>query len=94
MCWVAVSERDAATQAAERRAGLALRLMTDRDGLSFRDAVEWHGGEITLQEATRMLRLANGRLADSAGTTAACVATTQACPYGSGRRAPDPVEGR
>jgi hypothetical protein len=47
-------------QAAERRAGLALRVMTDRDGLSLCDAVAWCGGEIMLQEATRMRRLVNG----------------------------------
>jgi hypothetical protein len=65
---VAVSERDAAIQAAERRAGPALRVMTDRDGLSLRDAVEWCGGELTLQEATRMRRLVNGpQTSDSDG---------------------------
>jgi hypothetical protein len=54
---VAVSERDAAIQAAECRAGQALLVMTDREGLSLREAVEWCGGEITLREATRMRRL-------------------------------------
>jgi hypothetical protein len=34
--------------------------MTDRDGLSLCDAVAWCGGEITLQEATRIRRLVNG----------------------------------
>ena len=54
---VAVSERDASIQAAERRAGLALRVMTDREGLSLREVVEWCGGEITLRDATRQRRL-------------------------------------
>ena len=56
---VAVSERDAAIQAAERRAGQALLVMTDRERLSLREAVEWCGGEITLREAMRMRQLVN-----------------------------------
>jgi hypothetical protein len=56
---VAVSERDAAIQAAERGAGEALRVMTDREGLSLREVVEWCCGEMTLREATRMRRLVN-----------------------------------
>ena len=54
---VAVSERDAAIQAAECRAGQALRVMMDREGLSLREVVECCVGEITLREATRMRRL-------------------------------------
>lgn len=54
---VAVSERDASIQAAERRAGHALRAMTDREGLSLREVVEWCGGEITMRDAMRMRRL-------------------------------------
>jgi hypothetical protein len=54
---VAFSERDAAIQSAERRAGLAFAVMTDREGLSLREIVEWCGGEITLRDATRMRRL-------------------------------------
>ena len=54
---VAVNERDASIQAAERRAGHALRAMTDREGLSLREVVEWCGGEITMRDAMRMRRL-------------------------------------
>jgi hypothetical protein len=54
---VAVSERDAAIQAAARRAGLALRVMTDRERLSLREVVEWCGCEITIRDATRLRRL-------------------------------------
>jgi hypothetical protein len=56
---VAISERDAAVQAAERRAGQALRDMTDRERLSLRDVTEWCGGLITLREAMRLRRLVN-----------------------------------
>jgi hypothetical protein len=56
---VAVSERDAAIQAAECRAGQALLVMTDQAGLSLREVVEWCGGEITLREVARMRRLVN-----------------------------------
>ena len=34
-----------------------MRVMTDREGLSLREVVEWCGGEITLRDATRLRRL-------------------------------------
>src|SRR5829696_8080113 len=40
----ALGERDALVQDAERRAGQALRTMTDNEGLSVREAVDWCGG--------------------------------------------------
>src|SRR5450631_3407340 len=55
---VAVGERDAAVADAERRAGEALREMTEDEGLSVREVVEWCGDEITTREATRLRRLA------------------------------------
>jgi len=55
---VAVRERDAAVVEADRRAGKALREMTEDEGLSVREAVEWCGNEITTREATRLRRLA------------------------------------
>jgi len=54
---VAVRERDAAMADANRRAGEALREMTEDEGLSMREAVEWCGDEITTREATRLRRL-------------------------------------
>jgi hypothetical protein len=54
---VAVGERDAAVADAERRAGEALREMTDGERLSVREAVEWCGDAITTREATRLRRL-------------------------------------
>ena len=61
---VAIRERDAAVVEADRRAGKALREMTEDEGLSAREAVEWCGGEITLREATRLRRLVKDNGAD------------------------------
>jgi hypothetical protein len=52
-----LGERDALIRDAERRAGQALRTMTDGEGLSVREAVDWCGGGLTVQEITRLLRL-------------------------------------
>jgi hypothetical protein len=46
----AIGERDSLVRDAERRAAQALRLMTDQEGLSIRDVVEWCGGAITRRE--------------------------------------------
>jgi hypothetical protein len=54
---VAVRERDAAVSEAERRAGAALRRMTDEEGLSLREALSWCGEEIGTREATRLRRV-------------------------------------
>jgi hypothetical protein len=53
----ALGERDALVRNIERRAGQALRTMTDDEGLSLREAVDWCGSRITLREITRLLRL-------------------------------------
>jgi len=58
---VAMRQRDAAVADAERRAGQAIREMTEDEGLSVREAVEWCGDEITTREATRLRRLAKDR---------------------------------
>lgn len=49
---VAVREREAAVADADRRAGNALRDMTEDQGLSVREAVERCGDEPTTREAT------------------------------------------
>ena len=54
----ALGERDAAVRDAERRAGEALRTMTDEEGLSVRQAVEWCGSAVTVREVSRLRRLA------------------------------------
>ena len=55
----AIGERDSLVRDAERRAAQALRLMTDQEGLSIRDVVEWCEGAITRREATRLRQLVN-----------------------------------
>ena len=54
----AVEERDAAVADTEQRAGAALREMTEAEGLTLSEAVEWCGEEISVREATRLRRLA------------------------------------
>ena len=49
----ALGGRDGAVRDAERRAGCALLAMTDDEGLSAREAAEWCGSGVTLQEVTR-----------------------------------------
>ena len=61
---VAVREREAAMADADRRAGKALREMTEDEGLSVREAVQWCGDEITTREATRLRRLVKDNGAD------------------------------
>jgi hypothetical protein len=56
----ALGERDALVRDAERRAGQALRTMTDTEGLSVREAVDWCCSSVTLREITRLLRLDGG----------------------------------
>ena len=55
---VAIGERDAAVAEAEKRAGVALRELTEVEGLSLGEAVEWCGDTVTVREATRLRRLA------------------------------------
>jgi hypothetical protein len=57
----ALGERDALVRDAERRAGQVLRTMTDDEGLSLREAVDWCGGSVTVREITRLLRLYGGQ---------------------------------
>ena len=61
---VAIGERDAAVAETEKRAGEALRELTEREGLSLGEAVEWCGVTITVREATRLRRLASEPQAD------------------------------
>jgi hypothetical protein len=56
----ALGERDALVRDAERRAGQALRTMTDDEGLSLREAVDWCGSGVTVREITRLVRLDGG----------------------------------
>src|SRR5215211_5355088 len=56
----ALAERDALVRETERRAGQALRTMTDNEGLSVREAVDWCGSGLTVREIIRLLRLDDG----------------------------------
>ena len=61
---VAIGERDAAVAETEKRAGEALRELTEAEGLSLGEAVEWCGETVTVREATRLRRLASEPQAD------------------------------
>jgi hypothetical protein len=65
---VAIGERDAAVAETEKRAGDALRELTEVEGLSLGEAVEWCGETITVREATRLRRLAVPVLDEVGGT--------------------------
>jgi hypothetical protein len=56
----ALAERDAVVSACEARAGAALVTMTEREGLSLAQAVEWCGGAdlLTVREAARLRQTA------------------------------------
>jgi hypothetical protein len=56
----ALGERDALVRDAERRVGQTLRTMTEDEGLSVREAVDWCGSGVTAREITRLLRLEGG----------------------------------
>jgi hypothetical protein len=62
---IAIGERDAAVSETEKRAGEALRELTQREGLSLGEAVEWCGETMTAREATRLRRLASEPPADA-----------------------------
>jgi hypothetical protein len=61
---VAVGERDARVAACERRAGEALRTMTDQEGLTMREAISWCGPNLTVREAARLRGLGGSQVAD------------------------------
>ena len=56
---VAIGQRDVAVAETEKRAGEALRELTEVEGLSVAEAVEWCGEMITVREATRLRRLSD-----------------------------------
>jgi hypothetical protein len=57
----ALTERRASIEECERRAGHALRELTEREGLSVSDAADWCGDGLTAREAKRLLRMAGPR---------------------------------
>lgn len=65
----ALAERDAVVGACEARAGAALVKMTEQEGLSLAEAVEWCGGEemLTAREAARLRAAAQAATGAAAG---------------------------
>ena len=57
---VALGERDDVVARCERRAGEALRAMTEDEGLGLGEAVQWCGDGMTRREATRLRALVDG----------------------------------
>lgn len=55
---VALLERHMLVQAAEQRAGEAIRTMIEDEGLALRDAVGWIGSDLTIAEARRLRNVA------------------------------------
>ena len=55
----ALAERDALVLACEARAATALRSLTEDEGLSLREAVQWCGGveQLTVREAARLRKV-------------------------------------
>ena len=62
----AVMERDEFVASADRRIGATLRQMTEVEGLTLREAIEWCGDAVTKREATRLRHL----VSESAGEQA------------------------
>jgi len=61
----ALGERDAAIHDSERRAGEALRIMTDIEGISVREAVDWGASGLTVREMTRLRHMRATRRAEA-----------------------------
>jgi hypothetical protein len=55
----ALAERDALVLVCEARAATALRSLTENEGLSLREAVQWCGGveQLTVREAARLRKV-------------------------------------
>ncbi len=64
----ALAERDAAVAVYELRAGEALLALTDEEGMSLPEAVEWCGDQVNVREATRLRKLAVDASAARTGT--------------------------
>jgi len=86
---VAIGERDAAVAETEKRAGEALRELTEAEGLSLGEAVEWCGETVTVREATRLRRLASEPQGDDGdqGGDGAALATAGSGGAGAGSSA-------
>ncbi len=54
----ALEERKAAIADCDRRAGLTLKKLTQEEGLSVKEAIDWCGGDVTNREIARLIRTA------------------------------------
>ena len=50
----ALAERDAAVERAERQVGEAVLKLTQEEGLTIPEAVEWFDGQVSVREASRL----------------------------------------
>lgn len=53
----ALAERDELMRECEARAGEALRALTEDEGLTLAEAVQWCGGQVDAREAARLRRV-------------------------------------
>ncbi len=85
----ALAERDAVVRTCEVRAGQALRSLTEREGLSLREAVEWCGGagQLSVREATRLRQMTTV----TQGEDGAPADGTEAAPASPARQLPGPL---
>ncbi|WP_338752263.1 hypothetical protein [Janibacter alittae] len=60
----AMEERDATVARCDAKAGATLRKMTDEEGLSLREALEWCGPDVTRAEAARLRKIGTNRYGD------------------------------
>ncbi|WP_404351804.1 hypothetical protein LG324_03465 [Phycicoccus jejuensis] len=56
----ALAERDELMRECEARAGEALRALTEDEGLTLAEAVQWCGGQVDAREAARLRRVGLG----------------------------------
>ena len=85
---VELGEGRAALAAAELRAGRALREMTTVEGLSMRAAAQWCGGDLSVREVTRLVRLAEHDTAPATGDGGEETADSAAAARGPASEAP------
>lgn len=55
--FTAVGERDAAVAQYEQAVGAALQQMTEVEGLTLREALDWCGDQVPTREATRLRQI-------------------------------------
>lgn len=89
---VALGERDQLVARCEERAGSALAMMIDQEGLTLSEATTWCGPDLSRREAVRLRRLGEvepvvnkGDEEDPAEGSAASITSQETGPNGPGR---------